>query len=86
VKKKPQKNKKNLHISTTPPPVEANYKINLIETNDAKINLKTYKQSLINVNIQSINKNLNELRQLVNHLDNPSYISSVEMWQPYLLF
>jgi hypothetical protein len=85
VKRHPQKNKIILHTSITPPPVEANYKINLIETIDAKNIFKTYKQSLLNVNLQSINSNINELRQLIKDLEEPSYISSViDMWKPNL--
>ena len=52
------------------------------EIDYVKIELKKHFNSVVNVNICSLNKNINHLQNLCNSLETPKIVIATEVWQP----
>ena len=55
-----------------------------VDIKDAKIQCNNNSRQLLTCNIQSFNKNHESIKQLIQSLNNPTFISLVEVWNPKL--
>ena len=55
-----------------------------VDIKDAKNLCNNHSRQLLTCNIQSFNKNHDSIKQLIQSLSNPTFISLVEVWNPKL--